>query len=253
MRSGSDSQTANQLVPESNQTSRMSVSLRKAVPPQCAHFVPAGSRSAMGVVCQASAPSRSKRSTILRLSAASMMGWLQPSHMKTAMGTPQMRWRLMHQSGRVAIMLVMRSLPQAGIPDDLVDLFDGKLAECGFGAVGALHRGFERDEPLLGGAEDDGVVAAPAVRIGVLEVGDGQQCAALFKHGDDDGIGGPDFLAFEGRERGVRPRGRDRRECGRRHRRGRSGRGRSAGRCRSRLRRGRARCGRRRCPVSAVT
>ena len=34
--------------------------------------------------------------------------------MKTAMGTPQMRWRLMHQSGRVAIMLVMRSLPQAG-------------------------------------------------------------------------------------------------------------------------------------------
>jgi hypothetical protein len=29
-------------------------------------------------------------------------------------GTPQMRWRLMHQSGRVAIMLVMRSLPQAG-------------------------------------------------------------------------------------------------------------------------------------------
>ena len=43
-----------------------------------------------------------------------MMGWLQPSHMKTAMGTPQMRWRLMHQSGRVAIMLVMRSLPQAG-------------------------------------------------------------------------------------------------------------------------------------------
>ena len=30
------------------------------------------------------------------------------------MGTPQMRWRLMHQSGRVAIMLVMRSLPHAG-------------------------------------------------------------------------------------------------------------------------------------------
>ena len=43
-----------------------------------------------------------------------MMGWLQPWHIKTAMGTPQMRWRLMHQSGRVAIMLVIRSLPQAG-------------------------------------------------------------------------------------------------------------------------------------------
>ena len=30
------------------------------------------------------------------------------------MGTPQMRWREMHQSGRVAIMLEMRSSPQAG-------------------------------------------------------------------------------------------------------------------------------------------
>ena len=31
------------------------------------------------------------------------------------MGTPQLRWREMHQSGRKAIMLWMRSLPQAGI------------------------------------------------------------------------------------------------------------------------------------------
>src|SRR5665213_2542223 len=30
------------------------------------------------------------------------------------MGTPQMRWREMHQSGRVAIMLEMRSSPQLG-------------------------------------------------------------------------------------------------------------------------------------------
>ena len=87
-----------------------------------------------GVVCQASAPSRSKRSTILRLSARiDDAARCSLSHMKTAMGTPQMRWRLMHQSGRVAIMLVMRSLPQDGIPDDLVDFFDGELAEGGFG------------------------------------------------------------------------------------------------------------------------
>ena len=33
---------------------------------------------------------------------------------KTAIGTPQMRWREMHQSGRVAIMLEMRSSPHAG-------------------------------------------------------------------------------------------------------------------------------------------
>ncbi len=31
------------------------------------------------------------------------------------MGTPQTRWREMHQSGRVAIMLEMRSSPQSGI------------------------------------------------------------------------------------------------------------------------------------------
>jgi len=30
------------------------------------------------------------------------------------MGTPQSRWREMHQSGRVAIMLPIRSCPHAG-------------------------------------------------------------------------------------------------------------------------------------------
>jgi hypothetical protein len=38
----------------------------------------------------------------------------QPSQKMMAMGTPQTRWREMHQSGRVAIMLEMRSSPQAG-------------------------------------------------------------------------------------------------------------------------------------------
>ena len=33
-------------------------------------------------------------------------------------GTPQTRWREMHQSGRAAIMLEMRSSPQAGIQLD---------------------------------------------------------------------------------------------------------------------------------------
>jgi hypothetical protein len=32
-----------------------------------------------------------------------------------ASGTPQARWREMHQSGRASIMLVMRCSPQAGI------------------------------------------------------------------------------------------------------------------------------------------
>ena len=38
----------------------------------------------------------------------------QPSQKKTAIGTPQMRWHEMHQSGRVATMFEMRSSPQAG-------------------------------------------------------------------------------------------------------------------------------------------
>ncbi len=39
----------------------------------------------------------------------------QASQKKTAIGTPQTRWREMHQSGLVAIMLEIRSSPQAGI------------------------------------------------------------------------------------------------------------------------------------------
>ena len=74
--SGSDSQTANQLVPESNHTSRMSVSLRNSVPPQCAQLRACGQQRIDGVVCQASMPSRSISPTISRFSAASMIGWL---------------------------------------------------------------------------------------------------------------------------------------------------------------------------------
>ena len=40
------------------------------------------------------------------------------------MGTPQMRWREMHQSGRVAIMLEMRSSPQAGSQVTVFDDFE---------------------------------------------------------------------------------------------------------------------------------
>ena len=77
------------------------------------------------------------------------------------MGTPQTRWREMHQSGRVAIMLEMRSSPQAGIHLHLLDGFERALAE-----IVAVHA----DEPLFGGAEDGRVVAAPAVRIAVLDL-----------------------------------------------------------------------------------
>ena len=82
------------------------------------------------------------------------------------MGTPHTRWREMHQSGRVAIMLEMRSWPHSGIQLHLLDGVQRALAE-----VVAVHA----DEPLLGGAEDGRVVAAPAVRIAVLDLLGGQQ------------------------------------------------------------------------------
>ncbi len=37
------------------------------------------------------------------------------AHLNTGMGTPQLRWRLMHQSGRSATMAPMRRLAHAGI------------------------------------------------------------------------------------------------------------------------------------------
>ena len=42
------------------------------------------------------------------------------------------------------------------------------------------------------------MMAAPAVRVGVLQGGGGQQGAVLLEHGDDDGVGGPDGFAFKG-------------------------------------------------------
>ena len=52
------------------------------------------------------------------------------------------------------------------------------------------------NEPLLGRAKDDRIVAAPAVRIAVLQLAFGHEIAARFQQGDDGGIGLEDGLAF---------------------------------------------------------
>ncbi len=62
-------------------------------------------------------------------------------------------------------------LTPGGVPGDGGDLFEGTLAEGGGGSIGVLHGGFHANEPLLGSADDDWVVAAPAVGVGVLEAG----------------------------------------------------------------------------------
>src|ERR1019366_1328940 len=112
--SASKSRTAWELAPDSNQTSRMSISLRNSVWPHSLHEVLGGRISSGAWMYQASADSLMKRSTMSLLMATSLSGVEHLRQRKTAMGTPQMRWREMHQSGRVATMLVMRSWPQAG-------------------------------------------------------------------------------------------------------------------------------------------
>ncbi len=87
-------------------------------------------------------------------------------------GTPQTRWREMHQSGRVAIMFEMRSSPHAGVHFTLL------IASSAFCAqVVVVHA----DEPLFGGAEDGRLVAAPAMRIAVLDVAPREQRAVFFR------------------------------------------------------------------------
>ena len=63
-------------------------------------------------------------------------------------------------------------LAPGGHPLHLLDGFERALAE-----IVAVHA----DEPLLGGAEDDRVVAAPAVRIGVRELFEAQQRAGVLQ------------------------------------------------------------------------
>ena len=153
----------------------------------------------------------------------------------TAMGTPHMRWREMHQSGRVAIMLAMRSSPQAG------SHFTFAISSrARWRRVPPATWAFHGDEPLLGGAEDHGMVAAPAVRIGVLDLFQPQQDAA--------GAAAARRWAGWPRTRSCRRTPAGRYACGRRRRRCRSGRACTSRRCRSRRRRAKARCARRRCP-----
>ena len=70
-----------------------------------------GTRGRAPSMYQASAPSRSNASVMRLLTASSWRISAEPSafsRMKTAIGTPQARWREITQSGRLAIMPVMR-------------------------------------------------------------------------------------------------------------------------------------------------
>src|ERR1035441_8635712 len=111
--SGSMSRTAWELAPDSKKTSRMSISLLNSVWPQ-EQAVPAGGSCSGGGMYQASADSRMKRATMDLLILGERRGSPHLRQRKTAMGTPHIFWREMHQSGRGRTMLVLPSWPHAG-------------------------------------------------------------------------------------------------------------------------------------------
>ena len=163
------SSTARCEEPESNHTSRMSISLRQFAAPQ-EHFVPGGSSSSAECVYQASAPSRSKNGSTWRSAAKSFK--------LLAAGVA------IENDQRHAPEALARNAPVGALGDHFVHAVFAPLPEsisrCRFPrarahaavALSAPELSLIRvhvDEPLLGGAENHRIVAAPAMRIAVRE------------------------------------------------------------------------------------
>ena len=93
----------------------MSCSRSKDVPPHFGQASPLGRNSSSGRSYQASAPCCSNTSPAIRTISGVSTASRHASQSTAGMGTPQARWREMHQSGRFVTMLKMRSRPQDGI------------------------------------------------------------------------------------------------------------------------------------------
>ena len=145
-----------------------------------AHFVPGGSSSSAECVYQASAPSRSKNgrtcrsaSTVLELLAARLAIKNDQRHAPEALA---------------------RNAPVGPLGNHVVDALFAPLGlpfhfgDFGERLSGAGSSWSSLDEPLLGGAEDHGIVAAPAVRIAVREFAFAHEHAALLQQLDDDRV-----------------------------------------------------------------
>src|SRR4030043_2390016 len=103
------------LAPDSNQTSRMLFSFSNLAEPHWAHFVPSGRSSLTLLLNQELEPSRENRSATRSVISAEASMAPQDRHSKAGMGTPHLRCRDIHQSGRALTILAMRSSPQGGI------------------------------------------------------------------------------------------------------------------------------------------
>ena len=160
-RSAFGSRTAAWETPESNQTSRMSISFSNSSLPQTGQAVPSG-RSFAGV------PLVPDVGTVLFEEVGHVVHDLRVGQGLAAGGAGKGGDR--HPPGALAgdapVGTVLDHavdplLAPAGNPLDLVDVLQRLFPE-----IVRLHA----DEPLLGGAEDDRLLAAPAVGVGVADL-----------------------------------------------------------------------------------
>ena len=100
------------------------------------------------------------------LTRSSLRISLVPFFTKTAIGTPQARWRETTQSGRFSIMPVMRFSPDLRHPLDGLDAMERALTQ---GVALVVERLVHGDEPLRRVAEDQRPLRAPGMRILVLQ------------------------------------------------------------------------------------
>ena len=82
----------------------MSVTFSKFFDPHPAQARPSGVKSAASRSNQAPAPSVSIHAAAFPAIRGSITASPQSAHVKAVMGTPQVRWREMHQSGRFSII-----------------------------------------------------------------------------------------------------------------------------------------------------
>ena len=113
----------------------------------------------------------------------------------TAIGTPQARWRLMHQSGRASTMRPMRLRPDSGT-NAVASMAASAFRRMPFRSVHA-------DEPLRRGAEDQRRLGSPGMRIGMQQPAAREQPAGLGQGGADRIIGLVDVHAGKQRHPGV--------------------------------------------------
>ena len=193
--------------PESNQTSSMSSTLSYSL----GVVVAAGSAPRAVGLNQASAPSASKAAAmrVVDLARRLRISLVPPCATKTAIGTPQARWRDITQSGRFSIM--PRDAVLAGRRHPLRRRrwrSSARSRSQRRRRPAVVERLVHGDEPLRRVAEDHRLLGAPGMRILVLEPPARDERAGLDQRLDDRLVGVAllalvvdDALALEDRRR----------------------------------------------------